>query len=179
MNIKTPIATWILTSLFDGGLPVSEKTLARNLCQASFASMAGDEDFEEIVKELEKSGYIEFTSKETTTHIQVPIPVAPSMIPLFDKTKPDYKIQEVKVDHSGYVITVSGIMAVRRQIITPIEKIKQNIENYPENKVGKFKTIIDHLKSNATVTLSTIKLCIDNAPLFLDFINYVKEMKLS
>jgi hypothetical protein len=164
LNINTPIATWILARLFDDEKPITRKNLLKNLCQASFSSM-GDNDFDITIKQLESEKYIEFTRSSISENIHVN-----SMGTL---GLGGTKIQPVTKEYEGYVISEKGIIEFRKQIATKIEKIRPLLHRLELNKIARFQKIIDTITSTASLTDSVVKLCIDNAPLVLDFIRTI------
>lgn len=171
MDIKSSIPTWVLSELFDGGLPRSEENLARNLCNASFASMTNDDDFEKNIEDMTTAGYIQYTTEESIDYKEIPI-TTPGLSVMSQLT-PNYKIKEITRKHTGYVITTKGIMAFRKQIITPIDKILPHIDKLSNIQGGKYGEIIKEMKSSAqTITRFVISKCIDNAPFFLKFLEY-------
>ena len=168
MDIKSSIPTWVLSELFDGGLPKTDEYLARNLCKESFASMTNDDDFEKKIEELKAAKYIIFTTKESEDYKKVPIP--PSILP---GITPNYKMQEITRKHTGYVITTKGIMAFRKQIISPVDKILLHIDELSAIQGSEYGEIIKEIKSNSkNIAQYVIGKCIDNAPLFLKFLEY-------
>ncbi|HYL65903.1 MAG TPA: hypothetical protein VEU72_01975 [Nitrosopumilaceae archaeon] len=144
MNIKTPVATWILARLFNENKPVLRKDLLRNLCQASFDSMTSDDDFSKTTEMLVKGKYIQSVDIDNATGT------------------------------TGYLITEEGIIAFRRQISTALEKIQRQLDKIPSvTRNSKFTNIVNALKSNSNILTTSIKLCIDNAPQILEFIKTV------
>lgn len=160
LDIKTPTATWILARLYDEEIPISRKNLMKNLCQASFDSMVGENDFGNTMKQLTDAKYIEQINQSYTDLV-----TSPSLLAGVGGS------QQVTREREGYVITELGIYAFRKQIATPLEKIKANIDKVPSmSRFEKFKNIIATLKANSNLISLGVKLCVENAPLVIDFI---------
>ena len=75
----------------------------------------------------------------------------------------------------GYEITEDGIIAFRRNFGTPFEKIKNRADKLPELKNSKFSLIVKTIKDSSDATTTAAKLCIDNAPLVLEFLMYARS----
>lgn len=170
MDVKTPIATWILARLFNDDIPVTRKNLLRNLCQASFDSMTNDEDFSEAIRKLENAKYIEYARKKHTELAPIHNPVLITM---------STGMQEVERTIEGYTITEAGIMAFRRQIITPLEKIIPHVSKTRSSKIPQFAEIVTTLSSTINLAKSVVDLCTNNAPQVLDFIKILHNDLLS
>ncbi len=164
MEIKTPIATWVLAKLYNEELPIQRKDLMKYLCNASFDSMTGENDFANTMKQLLDSKYIENITREYSDFL----PVTDNLsLPEEEQTT---RLQEVKRKRDGYVITETGIYAFRKQIGTPIEKIRPHLTKLSMTaKTEKFRRVIETLKSESDVMGPVIKLCVENAPLILEF----------
>src|SRR5437867_10286624 len=104
MDIKQPVPLWIMARLYNEEHPVSLDDLARKLCQQSFESMVGDNDFNEAIQKLAEAKYIEYGERTFSV---------PSVLAAADR----------HVTYHGYWITVDGIIAFRRQMGVPVEKI--------------------------------------------------------
>ena len=162
LDIKTPISTWILARLFDEELPLGEKDLLRKLCQASFDSMNADNDFDNAITALRTAGYIEHGEKEYR-----------ELVPLRNNsllTVQETGMHEVTRKRTGFSITKAGIIAFRRQIATPIEKIVSNVNKLDPSKTSPFKKILNELNSHRSILEASIALAIENAPHILEFI---------
>jgi hypothetical protein len=174
LDVKTPIATWVLARLFNENHPISRKDLLRHLCQASFDSMTGDKDFANTIQKLIDAKYIEYTKEAYQ-----------DLVPVKDNDafaiQSSTKLQEIHRVSEGYVITDDGIIAFRRQIVTPLEKIQSHLNKIPSTiiKDNRFSKIFDALKSNANILESAIQLCINNAPQILEFIRHVSNQLTS
>jgi hypothetical protein len=168
MNIKTAISTWILARLMDEEYPISRKNLLKQLCQASFASMTRDDEYGETIEELKKAGYIEFKQANVTRFI----PINDGLGLSFSNQK---RLERVNEPREGYEITEDGIREFRKQIVTTIDHIRPEIERVSKNNIKKFETIIETIRRTSNLMESVTKLCIDNAPLVLDFINTVRS----
>lgn len=164
LNINTPITTWILARLFDEEYPIPRKTLLKRLCQASFTSMMNDEDFGNEMEALEKDGYIEFERKDRIEHM----PLTEENIVSATMTSTRY--ERVSTPVEGYVITEKGIIAFRKEIVTKIQNIKPHIDRLAAYKIEKFKTITETVEFSTDLLKDVVKLCVDNAPLVLEFI---------
>lgn len=170
LDINTPIATWVLARLFDEEMPIPRKNLLKKLCQASFDSMNADNDFADTMKKLEAEEYIEYSKAD-----------APEFLPVQEHNVVSYlpsetKLQKVTKTHKGYVITEAGIIAFRRQIATPLEKIRRYADKLSSSHISKFEQLINELKSKSGSIISfAIKKCIDDAPYILKFIDSSKR----
>jgi len=167
MYIKTPIATWILARLYDVDNPLPRKNLLRNLCQASFDSMSVDTDFSTTLSELEKEGLIEFERKDISDFI--PIQQQSGFNPAL--TPPETKLKEITKHVEGYSITEKGIIVFRRDIATPVEKIKKFTNKITPKNQSKFREFLDELKRHTgSITSFAVNKCIENAPYVLEFL---------
>ena len=167
MDIKTPVATWVLARLYNEEKPIQRKNLMKYLCNASFDSMTGEKDFGNTLKQLIDAKYIENTTEEYADFLDVlENPNAP-------EEEQTTRLQEVKRKREGFVITESGIYVFRKQIGTPLEKIQTYIDKIPSVTTNKFKKIVDALKLASDIISTAVKLCVDNAPLVLEFIQKV------
>lgn len=174
MNIQTPIATWILARLYDEPHPVPRKDLLKHLCQKSFDSMTNDSDFAKTIDDLIKSKYIEFT-KDTFQEF-VPIRETDVLVVAMGGAN---KMKEVTSTREGYVIAEDGIIAFRRQIATPLEKIKKKIESgsiLPASYKPKFEQIVNALKTSHDIIHTAIIFCVDDAPQILEFIKMTMSL---
>lgn len=86
------------------------------------------------------------------------------------------KLQKVTKTHKGYVITEGGIIAFRRQIATPLEKIRMYADKFSSSHTSKFGQLINELKSKSGSIISfAIRKCTDDAPYILKFIDLSKR----
>ena len=143
MDIYTPIPTWILAKLYEEEHPIERKTLLKNLCQASFDLMNEDSEFSNILTELQRAKYIERS----------------------DGTKNGYDIIQ-------YEITEYGIIAFRRKFGNLFEKIKIYADKSQEIRSSKFSPMVRIIKHSSDMSTTVAKMCIDNAPLVLEFLKY-------
>lgn len=165
--IKTPIATWILARLYDEDNPISRKNLLRNLCQASFDSMSVDTDYSTTLSELEKEELIEFERRQVSDFI--PVQQQSGFNPAM--TPPETKLKEITKHVEGYSITEKGIIAFRKDIATPVEKIKKLTNKLSSSNQSKFRGILDELKRHTdSITSFAVNKCIENAPYILEFL---------
>lgn len=170
MDIKTPIATWVLARLYDEKHPIPRKDLLKHLCQKSFDSMTNDSDFATTIDDLVESKCITFTKETFQEFVSIPQPA--NIMNL--NFAPSAKMKEVTTTREGYVIDDDGIIAFRRQIATPLEKIKDKIDKestmIPSQYKAKFEEIINTLKTGSDIINMAIRFCVDDAPHILEFI---------
>jgi len=168
MDIRNPIATWVLAKLYEEDQPISRKEILKKLCQASFESMSEMDEFSTIIKQLEDEKYIEYTRGNYTEYI--PVQSKSSFA-----TSSETKLQPVTKRKEGYEIGEAGIIAYRAQIISPLEKIKTQTDILPNEKESKFSVLTDKLKATRDVAEFAVKKCIENAPQILEFIKFAKS----
>ncbi|MDE1764972.1 MAG: hypothetical protein KGI27_01725 [Thaumarchaeota archaeon] len=174
MDIKTSVVTWILSYLYNQNVPIPRKDLLKKLCNASFDSMTGSNDFDSAIKQLTDAKYIENTTREVSEYV----PVIDNLnLPEEEQTN---KLQEMKHRVEGIVITEDGIFEYRKQIGTPLEKIQPHLDKVSASpQAQEFKGIIKTLKFSDDVIGSAVKLCIENAPLIVKFIKEVPRILTS
>ena len=127
--------------------------------------MTSENQFGNTMKHLIEAKYIEHAKQEYSDFI--PITDNPDM-PLEEQTT---RLQEVTRKREGYAITEAGIYAFRKQIGTPLELCQKNLDKIPQTAtMGKFKKILETLRSEHNMIDSAVKLCVENAPFVLDFI---------
>jgi len=171
LNVQTPIATWVLARLYEEQHPIPRKDLLKHLCQKSFDMMTNDSDFATTMDELIESECIKLT--EETFQDFVPIRETNPLV-IAMNTQP--KLKEITVTRKGYVIEDNGIIAFRRQIATPLEKIKDKVDKgavFPNTYKTKFEEIVNTLKTSSDVIHTAIRFCVDDAPHVLEFIKMV------
>lgn len=177
LDIRKPIATWILARLFDEDTPIPRKDLLRNLCQASFDSMLADTDFSQTINNLLNARYIEESEKEYTNFV----PVKDNSSGHTAHGTNTNRTRQVTQKIQGYIITEEGIIAFRKQIGTPLEKIQPHLNLFTgsASRFDKFKKIIESIKNKSNVLVPAVKLCIENAPLVLEFLQEAQQVLTS
>ncbi len=128
--------------------------------------MTGDNDFADVMKELEKEHYIKFKKETYEDFKPVAVNYGPPDEPPEESSTRFEKIMRTR---EGYVIEEPGINAFRRQIVTTIKEIKPHVDKLSTID-GKFGKIINSVRSTVDLTKTVTKLCIENTPLLVDFI---------
>jgi hypothetical protein len=139
------------------------------LCDDAFEMMKDDE-FKDTLARLAKVNYIQNVVDKTIID-HVPINAMPGSL--------SQEFKEVERKYSGYEITTDGVIAFRRQIKIPLQKIMAQVDKlaaiYMEpKKSAQFKQILATLKESTDLGNSAADLAIKNSPLFRDFLLWAK-----
>jgi hypothetical protein len=79
------------------------------------------------------------------------------------------------VDSNTHMITETGMIGLRRQVVYPIDKFIENGGNMPTSIRSKFYERVHHLQINkGHTTAAVVKWCIENTPEVLEFIKAIK-----
>lgn len=140
------------------------------LCDDAFEMMK-DGDFKNTLDRLTKANYIQNSVDKTfIDHVTL------------DKftTVLTAEYKEVERKYSGYEITTEGVLAFRRQIKIPIQKIMAHVDKFSRiyvepQKASKYSEIINTLKQSSDLGNSVADLAIKNSPLFGEFIVWAKD----
>lgn len=84
-------------------------------------------------------------------------------------------------DESGtsiFVISEVGIIKFRKDLGTPLIKINQNVDKFSSVKNKKFLNILEKIKNSSDITTLAVKLCVDNTPFFIEFLNFASTQLL-
>ncbi len=91
-----------------------------------------------------------------------------------DTLKTMVKLDYIAFKDEKYSIEEQGIIAVRRQLITPIINLKK--EGTIEKVTERFKQLVDSLHDYTDVAYFVTRNIVSNAPLFLDFITWAIQL---
>lgn len=169
-DIRDPIPLWIMAKLYRSERPVDERILAKTLCKEALVMLDNDNLFTYTLDRLVDAKYIEPLEKPYDKHKN------PSGLNL------QISRQILTKRYDGYMITTAGVLAFRRQITIPIEKIMAEVDRLslaaadPKDR-NKFKEIIQTLKESTDLSNSLIDLVLKiGSPALIAFVLFAKSM---
>ena len=119
-----------------------------------------EEDYDLVLERLQGKKYIKRVTKtiEDFREVKESLAVTP-------------KLQQVNKRISGFEITRAGIIAYRKDIISPFQKMRPYLSNLDKKLTETtHKEFLQELINSSSISTTIINACINNAPLVVEIL---------